>query len=254
MRFPSPKPMSEQMIREKALGLFWDYVREVGEGYILRNGVNFDDMYDAIIYPRYEISLDTKIDLGYNENDEEILGQFIPEDNIARISERLVINNDPRRIFTTVHEVVGHGVLHGNFLRETKKDYPALYSTDKSMKFENTFEWQANTMAKNFICPEGLVLALYWKVFGTRRKIPYVGPRRYCLNVNGKGCSVWAASPYQLAWEITKRIKHYFWGLSKESITYQVLNVAVEANGYSNRDFGYSRKTESIGGLLSNMR
>ena len=108
MRFPSPKPMSEQMIREKALGLFWDYVREVGEGYILRYGINFDDMYDAIIYPRYEISLDTKIDLGYDENDEEILGQFIPEDNIARISERLIINNDPRRIFTTVHEVVGH--------------------------------------------------------------------------------------------------------------------------------------------------
>jgi hypothetical protein len=151
-------------------------------------------------------------------------------------------------VFTALHEVVGHGILHGKFLRETGEEYPNLHSTEKSMSLiENTFEHQANQMATNFICPEGLVRALYWKLFRTRRKINYVGPGEYCLNVNGKSTWIWAASPHQLAWAIVKRLKHYFWGLSSECLIYQILQVAIDSNGFCNKDFSHTRNVDSIG-------
>lgn len=248
---PCPEPMSEQQICQRAHKLFWDYVREVGESYIMRVGIDFDDVYDSIIYPNYEICLDTSIDLDVDDRGDEILGQFLPEDNTVLISSRLIARNDPRRVFTTLHEVVGHGILHGNFLRKNSKNYPNLYSTEESMKLiENTFEGQANAMAVNFLSPEGFVLALYRKVFGTWRKINYIGPGRYNLYVNGVDCSVWAASPYQLAWAVAKRIKHYFWGLSTESIMYRVLKVAIERNGHNNRDFSSPNRIFSVGECL----
>ena len=247
---PSPEPMSMYTVRMKAEALFWDYVKEVGEDYILKNGLNFDDAYDSVIYPRYEIAMDRNIDLGVDDDGIEIFGQFLPHHNVALISRNLIVRNDPRLLFTTIHEVVGHGILHGNYLRKTGKDYPHLYSTRESIFMENAFEHQANTMAINFVAPEGFVLALYWKVFGTRRNINYTGPGRYSLCFNNKNWSVWANSPYHLAWLIAKKLKHYFWGLSTESLMYRVLKAVINCNGYNNRNFSSSRKIDSIGDLL----
>lgn len=249
---PCPMPMSMSCVRKKAESLFWDYVQVVGVDYIIRNGIDFNEAYDAIIYPRYEIILDCNTYLDGDNDDDEILGQYLPKDNVAIINKTLIDSNDPRRVFTTVHEVVGHGILHGDYLRKTGRDFPALFSTEKSMRLmDNTFEAQANTMAAHFISPLGLVLALFKKVFGTWDKIRYTGPGKYRLNVNGMSRSVWAQSPYQLAWQVAIRLKQYFGGLSTESLMYRVLEVAIDSNGYGNRDFGSQGKVDSIAEIIS---
>ena len=248
---PCPIPMSMTCVRKKAESLFWDYAREVGVEYILRVGFDFNDAYDAIIYPRYEIELDENTYLDVDNNGDEILGQYLPKENVAIINKTLIDNKDPRRVFTAIHEVVGHGVLHGDYLRKTGRDFPNLFSTEESMKLmDNTFEEQANTMAANFISPLGLVLALFKKVFGTWDKIRFTGSGRYSLNVNGMDCSVWAESPRQLGQQVAKRLKHYFWGLSMESLTIQVMKVAIDSNGFSNKDFGYPNKIDSLGDVI----
>jgi hypothetical protein len=251
-QLPEPEPTSEQELRKRGQAVFWEYVREVGENYLFSHGLDFDEAYDAVIYPNYEIELYKETDLGVDDEGMEILGEFLPKDNVALINKRLFERNDPRRVFTMSHEVVGHGILHGKFLRENARKYPKLHTTEEGIKQSiwkhfNTFEWQANTFAASFIAPAGYVLALYWKLFGTKRRINYVGPGRYSLCFNDNTFYVNVASPYQLAWIIAKRIKHYFWGLSTESLLYVVLEVAIETNGFTNRDFVNIRSTVHIG-------
>jgi hypothetical protein len=244
-QLPNPPAMSEQQIRQRAESIFWEYVGEVGENYLFSRGIDFDEVYEAVIYPRYEIEFVKTEDLGVDDDGIEILGEFLPKDNTALISRRLFDNADPRKVFTECHEVGGHGILHGQFLRENATKYPKLYTTEKAIietedvwrKF-NTFERQANTFAASFIAPAGYVLALYWKLFGAKRRVNYTGPGRYSLCFNDYTYYVNVASPYQLAWIIAKRMKHYFWGLSTESLSYKVLEVAIETNGFTNRDFG----------------
>jgi hypothetical protein len=253
-QLPNPPAMSEQQIRWKAQSIFLEYVREVGESYLFSHGIDFDEVYDAVIYPRYEIELVKTEDLGVDDDGTEILGEFLPRDNTALISKRLFDNIDPRRVFTECHEVTGHGILHGQFLRRNASKYPKLYTTEKVInktgdiwKKFNTFEWQANTFAASFIAPAGYVLALYWKLFGAKKRVNYIGPGRYSFCYNGNTFYVNAASPYQLAWIIAKRMKHYFWGLSTESLSYKVLEAAIETNGFTNRDFGGAGIPQHLG-------
>ena len=250
-QLPSPEPMSELQIIEKAYQLFKKVIRELGENHVLNVGFDFEEAYDAVIYPDYEIQLIKNEDLGVDDDGCEILGQFLPKDNVALINKKLYENSDPRRVFTAVHEVVGHGILQGKFLRDNSSKYPKLYDTEESISvMGNTFERQANTMAANFITPGPFVLFLFMKLFRTKKKINYIGPRRYSLYFNGTDYFVNVSSPFELAWQIAKRIKHYFWGLSTESIAYRVLEVAINQNGFNNKDFGLY-KAQPISNIIN---
>ena len=102
---------------------------------------------------------------------------------------------------------------------------------------ENTFEWQANTFATNVAAPRSYVWCMFRKLFGANRKVRYHGPGRYCLIFNDKHWYVQIGSPYQLAWIIAKKMKHYFWGVSTQCLTYRVLEVAIDHDGYEQGDF-----------------
>lgn len=243
--------------------MFWEYVSEVGESHLLNRGIDFNEVHLAVIYPRYEIELITTEDLGVDDDGLEILGQFLPKDRTALVSKRLFDNTDPRRVFTECHEAAGHGILHGPFLCENARKYPKLFTTEKAInttpgifdwKKFNTFEWQANTFAANFIAPLGYVWALYKKAFGTNRKIKYTGPSKYCLCFFGNSFYVYVSSPRNLAWHIAKRMKKYFWGLSTESLAYRVLEVVIDKNGYNDGDFFADSKSISpIGQIVSSI-
>jgi hypothetical protein len=233
---PKPIPMSKQQIREEAHQLWLEYLAEVGADYVLKHGIDFDEMYLAVIYPHHEISLDKNQDLGVDDFGEPILGKFSPKDNTALVDRKLFEENDPRRVFTEWHETVGHGILHGPFLRKTASDHPKLFTTPKGISLLenafNTYEWQANALAANVAAPKMYIHCLYAKLFGTRRRVKYCGPRWYSLIFNDMCWLVYAGSPLNLAWKIARRIRFYFWGLSIEAIAYQVLDVVIDQNGY----------------------
>jgi hypothetical protein len=248
---PCPEPMSEWQIQQKAHELFMEYVREVGDEHVARVGIDFDEAYDALIYPKHEIMLVKNEYLGCDDDGCPILGEFIPRDRVALIDKTLFDEGDPRRVFTTVHEVVGHGVLQGDWLRRKAGKYPKLHSTQESMSLiGNTFEWQANTMATNFIAPLPFVQYLYEKVCQTKRKVRYAGPGRYCLYMFGKDMYVNVGSAEELAWVMAKRMKHYFWGLSAESLAYRLREVAIEWSEWGNRGFRGSKGPVAIGQVL----
>ena len=252
-KLPSPEPMSKLQIQEKAHRFWLEYVREVGPEHVLSHGVDFDEMYDSVIYPRYEITFVKDEDLGVDDFGEPILGRFIPKDNTALVDKKLYEIRDPRTVFTEWHEVVGHGILQGPFLRKNARENPRLFTTPKGISLLentfNTFEWQANVFAANVAAPKSYVYCIYAKLFGSQRKIKYCGPRRYSLIFNNIFWPVYAGSPLNLAWKIAKRIRHYFWGLSIETIAYQVLDVIIDQNGYNRGEFwpsGQLMKLENV--------
>jgi hypothetical protein len=86
----------------------------VGREYILYNGLHFDDFYEKVIFPRFQIDLYEDEDLGFDDDGRKRLGRYDVLRNAAHLD--LVISRDggdPRRIFTCWHEVAGHGALHG---------------------------------------------------------------------------------------------------------------------------------------------
>jgi hypothetical protein len=78
--------------------------------------LSFDAAYNEFIYPKYDITLTEDQDLGIDDAGNKILGSFDPLDNAAFIDVSL--SDDPRRTFTCWHEVGGHGLLQGEWLRK----------------------------------------------------------------------------------------------------------------------------------------
>lgn len=112
---------------------------------------------------------------------------------------------------------------------------------------ENSFERQANTFAANVVAPRNYVYCIFVKLFGSRRKIRFCGAGRYSLCFNNISWFVYANSPFELAWITAKGIQHYFWGLSAEVIAYQLLEVAIDNNGYNWRSFRESKMVPTLG-------
>lgn len=243
-QLPCPEPMSKSQILEKAHQFFQAYLREVGEDHVLKHGINFDEVYDALIYPCYEVILVRDQDLGVDDSGERILGQFLPKENTALIDKKLYACKDPRQVFTQWHEVAGHGVLHGKFLRKKENRDCRLYSTQTSMnQFENAFEWQANTFAANVAAPLNYVRCIFTKLFGTKKRIRYYGPGRYDLYCNNEDRRVYVDSVSELAKAIAKQMQQFFGGLSIQSLSYQVQQVAIDNCGDSMNAFASSQRS-----------
>lgn len=231
--WPPPEPMSEKMILERTHSFWLDVVREFGADHLLHTGTNFDEVYEAIIYPKHEIILEKNQYLGVDDLGSPILGMYLPKENVAIVDKGLIDSQDSRTCFVEWHEVCGHGVFQGQHLRKVARGGDRLHSTPESMFGEIALERQANKYAANVAAPLNFVYAIYAKTFGIRHKIRFCGPRKYSLSVNGQHWPVYAGSPLALARIIAKRIRYYFGGLSIEALSYQVLRVAIDQNGYN---------------------
>lgn len=241
-------PMSENRVRELAHTFFKTVVNKFGADYLIANGIRFDEIYDAIIYPQYEIAMDIACDLGLDDDGIQILGQFLPKENVARISRVLVEGNDPRKVFTCWHEVVGHGVLQGRYLRKNLRKHPKLFTTQESIRlWENTFERQANLFASNVAAPQSYIRVIGTRVFGTDRRIRFIGPGHYFIGNR----RVYATTPQNLAWLTAKVIQPYFGGLSAEALSYQVSPVFIDPNGFDwGKPFDIGSDVRTIGQLV----
>ncbi len=233
-QLPAPPSITSAEISRKAHDLLFEYIREVGEEHIESNGIDFAELYQSVLYPHYEIILDTNEDLGVTDSGDQIFGKFLPRENVVLIDKSFFLSNDPRKVFTLYHEVPGHGILHGSHLKRAGFQNGVFRTTEASIvDRENAYERQANLLASRLAAPLGFIAWLCRKLYGLTGKINYVGPGRYCI-----GSTIFSVhSPPHLAWLIAKQIRHYFGGLSTGALALNVLRVAVNRNGYTNSDF-----------------
>ncbi len=234
-QLPQPKAMSQKQIVAQADNLWKEYIKEVGWRYVIENGIKFDDVHEALLYPKYEIILDKNEYLGEDDCGELILGQFLPREKTALINKQLLENNDPRTVFTEWHEVCGHGILHGELLRKNSHKLTRINSTQKDIDtflkhFENRFEWQANVFAANIGAPRVFVACMYIKLFSMRHRFLYRGAGNYTLSFCGRDFRFYIGSLNELCWQIGRLMKHRFGGLSAECLSYQVLDAVIDSD------------------------
>lgn len=227
---PHPPATSNHQIEQRANDVFRKLLAIVGLEQVAQNGISFDEYYDKIIYPEHEIELDITQKLGLGDDGSVILGRFLPTENVAQINKGLVETNDPRLVFTLYHEVAGHGVFHGEYLRRTGHKYTDLTTTAATLMKESPqrFESQANIFAAHLAAPRSLIWFLWERDFGMNHAIPYSGPGPYWLTYRRWSEKVVVQSVNHLARYIAKKMKNWFGGLSIEALSYQVEKTVVQ--------------------------
>lgn len=221
-------PFRKSEIAMRAEGLIETYVQVVGREKLFAEGLCFDDVYDKVIHPQYAIELIDDQHLGFDAKGHKVLGRFDIEENIAYLDSTIGIRSgDPRRAFTCWHEVGGHGILQGSWLREQLNPQggdKCVITTEPSLNMAtvNRLEWQANQYAAAASAPLWFVRAIITRTFDLRMPFRYVGPSGYGLDVRGVYLSYEVTNYRDLCALIADKIKHLFWGLSKESLSYHV--------------------------------
>ena len=190
--------------------------------------INFDLVYEHVIYPEYEICLVEDQDLGHCDDGAKILGIYEPLSNTVYIDETIgPTSGDARRTFTLWHEVGGHGILQGNWLRaelNRLRRSSAIITTEESLDKDtsDTLEQQANLFAAYSAAPTWLLNYAIKTTFDVTRPIRYIGRRKYCLDVRHTTRFYDVENFNELCRIIAHHIKWLFGGLSTEALSYRV--------------------------------
>ncbi len=224
----SAPPLSRSQIIEMAESLSIEYATTVDHDLALLS-IGFDAIYDNVIYPQYEIALDESRDLGFDEAGYKILGEYNPFDNIAYIDPTIgPTTRDNRRVFTLWHEVAGHGVLQGEWLRsEFRKQNrnSFIITTEQSLDLNtiNELERQANLFASYAAAPTWYLLYAIREALYLPRPIRFTGPGRYCLSLRNDLSTHYEIKSFnELCRIIAYKIKWRFGGLSVEALSYRI--------------------------------
>lgn len=220
-----PLRMSNKRIIAEAESLFRSFVEVVGFD-IAALGINFNLIYDEVIYPKYEILLVEDEDLGHSDDGEKILGRFDPESNTVFIDANLDAR-DPRRAFTCWHEMGGHAILQGDWLRSELKRLGrsrGIITTESMLSpdVESRLERQANLFASHAAAPSFFLDAAIRCAFQLRNPYRYVGPRCYTFSLKSGTKTRLVESFPDLCMQIANFIKRRFGGLSSEALSYRV--------------------------------
>jgi hypothetical protein len=194
-----------------------------------RHGISFEALYRNVIYPRYEIEIVEDCDLGFDQG-QKILGSFDPVRNIAFIDKVLSPRgSDPRRAFTCCHEVGGHGVLQGNWLRSELKqldERSQIVTTQASMspETETVLERQANLFASHMAAPTWLVVYAIQRAFkfDLRTRFIFQGRGHYSFCTRWGTRKMFVEDFEDACKKIAFYIKRWFHGLSVEALGYRV--------------------------------
>lgn len=222
-----PPPFSRQQIIQIAERLSKKYALSVDPELALL-GISFDAVYDHIIYPEYEIALVEDRDLGFDEHGVKIFGEFDLWTNTAYIDASLhPSTKDPRRTFTCWHEVGGHGVLQGQWLRQELRRVHGdarVITTEESLDLAttNALERQANLFAAHAGAPTWLLYHVIKETYNLTRPIRYVGPRKYCLDVRNHRVYYDVEDLNHLCRIIASHIQFRFGWMSVEALSYRI--------------------------------
>ena len=223
-------PFSNRRIVQTAEELTRNYVQATNPNPAILT-INFDHVYDNYIYPEYGIVLEEDCNLGHDEQGNKILGRFDVEANTAYIDASLgPRSGDPRRIFTCWHEVGGHGILQGEWLRHQLAQshrFRHVITTEDSIDGRTQYELdrQANLFAAYAAAPTWFLQSVLRETYEAARPIRYVGPGRYCLSVNQATRYRDADDFDHLCRIVAYYISWRFGGLSLEALGYRIAQV-----------------------------
>jgi hypothetical protein len=197
---------------------------QVGQNHLIRNGLKFDELYERVIKPRFKVALEEGVDL----SSISALGVYEPWSNLVRIDSKLAAClGDSRRVFTLYHEVCGHAVLQGRWLRAQlvmcKGQTPLVDDASTlDIRAKVLLERQANMMAGLCAAPMWLVNAQIIYRLEPSGLLRYRGPGRYCFGRRGakRWFEVTSATDYCRG--LAAMIAPWFHGLSVEALGYRV--------------------------------
>jgi hypothetical protein len=216
-------PYSARQIIQQAEDLTKEYARSVEPEAALL-GISFDAVYEQLIYPKYGIVLVDDQDLGFTDCGDEILGKSDVLNNTAYIG---LGKKDPRRTFTCWHEVGGHILLQGQWLRNELRRMGSgshLVTTEDCLDLAttNALERQANLFAAHAGAPTWLLTYVIRDTYDLTRPIRYIGPREYCLDVRDHRRYYDVESFNDLCRIIARHIQFRFGWMSVEALSYRV--------------------------------
>ena len=227
-----PPPLSNTAIIARAEMLAEQYLR-LANAPIELIGISFDAVYEQIIYPNYGIVLEDGYDLGVDEHGEKVLGRYDPIDNVAYIDASLhPSQRDPRRTFTCWHEVGGHALLQGDYLRQQLSQVntpPFVTTSSTSIDFAttNVLERQANLFASHAAAPRCLLYLALDQTLNLTRPIRYLCPARYTFSVHGRTREYAVESFDHLCRIIASFIQGRFGLLSIEALSYRIAQLPI---------------------------
>lgn len=219
-------PFKNSHIDDLASALVKRFEAVAGRDHLLKHGMRFRELYEQVIYPDYEIELVEDVDLAFDSAGKKVLGVYDVEGNTVMIDRSInEQSGDPRRTFTLHHEVLGHGVLQGSWLRQERERFPNfLVSTEESIGSEvvSTLERQANRFAAITSAPPWLVDAALILTFRPTKPFVYLRPSQYWLDVRGTSRPYDVTSHANLCERLAFFIRDWFDGLSVQSLSYRV--------------------------------
>jgi len=240
-----PEILKTSEIQERAEQLTLAYAEQVGLE-VARLGINFQVVYEEVIYPDFGIELQEGLDLGFDDSGKKLFGRFLPMENIVQIDR--IISDDPKhpqRAFTNWHEVGGHGVLQGDWLRKQLKLHggsSCIATTEDSLSFDviSALERQANVYAARAGAPNWLLYHVVNETMDLSRPIRYIGPSKYTLQIQGRTETVNVKSFEHLCWIIGKQIQFRFGWLSAEALGYRIAETSM-VKDFTNSPFKLNR-------------
>ena len=240
-----PEILETSEIQERAEQLTLAYAEQVGLE-VARLGINFQVVYEEVIYPDFGIELQEGLDLGFDDSGKKLFGRFLPMENIVQIDR--IISDDPKhpqRAFTYWHEVGGHGVLQGDWLRKQLKLHggsSCIATTEDSLSFDviSALERQANVYAARAGAPNWLLYHVVNETMDLSRPIRYIGPSKYTLQIQGRTETVNVKSFEHLCWIIGKQIQFRFGWLSAEALGYRIAETSM-VKDFTNSPFKLNR-------------
>ena len=240
-----PEILKTSEIQERAEQLTLAYAEQVGLE-VARLGINFQVVYEEVIYPDFGIELQEGLDLGFDDSGKKLFGRFLPMENIVQI-DRIISDdpNHPQRAFTYWHEVGGHGVLQGDWLRKQLKLHggsSCIATTEDSLSFDviSALERQANVYAARAGAPNWLLYHVVNETMDLSRPIRYIGPSKYTLQIQGRTETVNVKSFEHLCWIIGKQIQFRFGWLSAEALGYRIAETSM-VKDFTNSPFKLNR-------------
>jgi hypothetical protein len=190
-------------------------------------GISFDAVYEHVIYPEYNIVLIEDLDLGCHPSGEKIWGKYEPHSNTAYVDCSL--RNDPRREFTCWHEVGGHGILQGDWLRSRAITVGAVVTTQSTLSplTVNALERQANIFAAHAAVPTKLLAHVWVEMFDPDGPMEYRGPGPYTFHVNHRVVRREIEDFNHYAWTAASFLRRRFGWISAECISYRLQDIKV---------------------------
>lgn len=238
----------------------------------------FDVIFENYIYPRYEINLIEDEDLGFAHDGSKNLGVTFPKKNTVYIDRCLHYSQrDRRRTFTLWHEVGGHAILQGPWLRGQLEPHDSatslLVTTERELDADTVIllERQANLFASHAAAPSWLLHHVMEQSFRLTRAVRFIGPGEYSFVTNGRTHNEFCPTAWHAAYCLARLLPNRFGDLSYEALSYRILNAGYVNDCTARSDMALYRQVNSrtatrqflygrmghyqhAGTILSNMR